>query len=116
METANNGAGHGLSWVRRLIVINLALVALQALSAGFLPFGSGLALTCQARVARAVAFGALTQAVATIALWRRRRVPGWIARVSVGLFVGVLLQIVAGHTKQYWLHVPIGVGLFGGLI
>jgi hypothetical protein len=39
-----------------------------------------------------------------------------VARDGIGLFVTVLLQVGLGYTKQYWLHVPIGVGLFGGLI
>jgi len=28
----------------------------------------------------------------------------------------VFFQVGLGYKKQYWLHVPIGVGLFGGLI
>jgi len=116
METASTGAGRGLSWIRRLLVINLGLVALQALSAGLLLSGSGLAVTIHARVALALALGALVQAVVAIVLWRRRDLSGWMARASVGLLLIVVLQIGLGHRKQYWLHVPIGVGLFGGLI
>jgi hypothetical protein len=28
----------------------------------------------------------------------------------------VLLEVGLGYSKQFWLHVPIGVGIFGGLI
>jgi hypothetical protein len=31
------------------------------------------------------------------------------------LVVIVFLQTGLGYRKLYWLHVPIGVGLFGGL-
>src|SRR5262245_26602356 len=113
METANKGERRGLSWIRRLLVINLGLVALQARSAGFLLSGSGLAVTIHARVALALALGALAQAVVAIVLWRRHDLSGWMARASAGLLLIVVLQIGLGHRRQYWLHVPIGVGLFG---
>jgi hypothetical protein len=108
-------SGKGIRLVRRLVVINLAFVALQALSAGFLMSGYAPALKVHAIVAVALQFGALIQAVAAVVQWRRRRVPAWVAGVSIGLFVIVLLQVGFGYRGLYWLHVPIGVGIFGGL-
>jgi hypothetical protein len=116
ITTATIGAGQGIRWIRRLVLMNLGLVALQALSAGFLMSGYGRAVTIHAGVAHALQLGALTQAVAAVVLWRRRRVPAWVARDGIGLVVTVLLQVGLGYTKQYWLHVPIGVGLLGWLI
>jgi len=101
--------------IRRLVSINLGLVALQALSAGFFLSGYGRAATVHAVVAVALQFGALLQAATAVVLWRRRRVPAWAASVSIGLFVIVFLQVGLGYRKAYWLHVPIGVGIFGGL-
>jgi hypothetical protein len=49
-------------------------------------------------------------------MWRRRRVPAWVAGISLGLFAMVFLEVGLGYNKWYWLHVPIGVGIFGGLI
>ena len=112
--TADAG-GQGIRLVRRVVVVNLGLVALQALSAGFLMSGYAPALTLHAIVAVALQVGALVQAVAAVVAWRRRRVPPWVAGVSVGLFVMVFLQTGLGYRRSYWLHVPIGVGLFGGL-
>jgi hypothetical protein len=77
--------------------------------------GSVRALTVHATVAVALQFFALLQAVAAVVLWRRSRVPSWVAGVSIGLVVIVFLQAGLGYRKLYWLHVPIGVGLFGGL-
>jgi heme A synthase len=57
--------------------------------------------------------GALIQAVTAVVLWRWRRVPAWIARFSIGLFIIVFLQVGLGYRKTYWLHVPIGVGILG---
>ncbi|HET6959971.1 MAG TPA: hypothetical protein VFI56_25450 [Vicinamibacterales bacterium] len=114
MATTDAG-GQGIRLVRQLVVINLGLVALQALSAGFLMSGYARALTVHAIVAVALQFGALVQVVAALVAWRRRRLPPWVAAVSIGLFVMVFLQTGLGHRRSYWLHVPIGVGLFGGL-
>ena len=97
--------GKAISLVRRLVVINLGFVALQALSAGFLMSGYAPALKVHAIVAVALQFGAFIQAVAAVVQWRRRRVPAWVAGASIGF----------GYRRLYWLHVPIGVGIFGGL-
>jgi hypothetical protein len=43
-------------------------------------------------------------------------VPAWVAGMSVGLLAIVFLEVGLGYNKRYWLHVPIGVGIFGGLI
>ena len=107
-----DAGGQGIRLVRRLVVINLGLVALQALSAGFLLSGYEFAVTIHADVAPALQLGALIQAVTAVVLWRR---PAWVAGLSMGLFVMVFLQVGLGYKRSYWLHVPIGVGIFGWL-
>jgi len=114
-NATTDAAGGGIRLIRLLVGINLALVGLQALSAGFLLSGWGDALTVHRLAAVALQFGALIQAVAAVVLWRRRRAPPWLAGVSIGLFVIVFLQVGLGYRRSYWLHVPLGVGLFGGL-
>jgi cytochrome bd-type quinol oxidase subunit 2 len=104
-----------IRWIRRLAVVNMGLVALQAISAGFSLSGYADAVTVHIVVAFALQFGALVQAVAALVLWRRRRVPAWVAGLSVGLLVIVFLQLGLGYRRSFWLHVPIGVGIFGGL-
>jgi hypothetical protein len=111
-ETTDAG-GKGITLIRRLLGLNLALVALQPLSAGFFLSGYERAVTVHAAVAIALQLGALIQVVTAIVLWRRRRVPGWVAGFSVGLFVIVFLQVGLGYSKWYWLHVPVGVGILG---
>src|SRR6266542_2499032 len=110
-----DAGGQGIRVIRRLVVINLALVALQPISAGFFLSGYERAVTVHAVVAQALQLGALIQAITAIVLWRRRRVPAWVAGLSIGLFVIVFLQVGLGYSKRYWLHVPIGVGIFGWL-
>jgi hypothetical protein len=113
---ATEAGGQGIRLIRRLVVINLGLVALQPISAGLFLSGYERAVTVHAGVALALQLGALIQAVTAVVLWRRRRVPAWVAGLSIGLLVIVFLQVGLGYNKQYWLHVPIGVGIFGGLI
>jgi hypothetical protein len=110
-----DAAAGAIRLIRWLLVINLGLVALQPLSAGFFLSGFDHAVTSHAVVARALQFGVVIQAVTAVVLWRRRRVPPWVAGLSVGLFVIVFLQVGLGYTRRYWLHVPIGVGIFGWL-
>ena len=102
-------------FMRWLLAINLGLVALQAVSAGSLLSGDGRAVTAHATGAVVLLLGAFIQGVTAIVLWRRRRVPPWVARFSVGLIVIVFLQMGLGQNKRYWLHVPVGVALFGWL-
>ena len=113
--TATGAGGQGIRLIRWLVVINLGLVALQPVSAGFFLSGYGGAVTVHAVVALALQFGAFIQAITAVVLWLRHRVPPWVAGVSIGLFVIVFLQVGLGYRKTFWLHVPIGVGLFGWL-
>src|SRR5262245_2811413 len=108
ITTDTDAAGQGIKWIRRLVLTNLGLVALQALSAGFLMSGYGLAVTIHTTVAHTLQLGALTQAVAAVVLWRRSRIPGWVARDGIVLFVAIFVQVGLGYTRQFWLHVPIG--------
>ena len=94
-----------------LMGINLGLVALQPISAGFLLSGYDYASTIHAAVAVALQLGAVIQGVAAVVLWLRRRLSARVAGFCVGLFVMVLLEVWAGRNREYWLHVPIGVGI-----
>ena len=113
-ETIDAGA-QGITMIRRLLVINLGLVALQALSAGFLLSGYEGAVTVHADVALLLELGVLIQAATALVLWWRGRVPAWMAGLSIGLLVIVFLQVGLGYHRSYWLHVPIGVGIFAWL-
>ena len=107
--------GQDIRLIRRLVVTNLAMVALQPVSAGLLMSGFGRALPVHAVVGLALLLGLLVQVGAAVLLWRRGRAPAWVAWVSGALFVAVLLQNAIGHNRQYWLHVPVGVALLAAL-
>jgi len=107
--------GRGITLIRQLALINLACVGLQPISAGFFLSGYEYAVPAHAGVALALQLGALIQAVTALVLWRRNRAPAWVAGISIGLFAMVLLQAGLGYSRRYWLHVPLGVGIFGWL-
>jgi hypothetical protein len=106
-----DGGGRAIKWIQWLMATNLGLVALQPISAGFLLSGYDYASTIHAGVAVALQLGAFIQGVTAVVLWLRRRVRGWAAVLSIGLFIMVLLEVWAGRNREYWLHVPIGVGI-----
>jgi hypothetical protein len=66
-------------------------------------------------VAVALLVGALIQTISGMVLWLQGRVPPWVAGVGAALFVIVVAQIGLGYNDWHWLHVPMGVGIFGGL-
>lgn len=100
-----------LGSIRWLMVMNLGLFAAQPISAGFLLSGYDYASTIHTVVAVGLQLGAFIQGIAAVALWLRRRASGKVAALSVGLFAMVLLEVWAGRHREYWLHVPVGVGL-----
>jgi hypothetical protein len=114
----SNGAtaGWAVELIRGLAILNLVLVALQASSAGFFLSGDGRGVNAHAGGAKALLCGALVQAVSGVVLWRRGRVPGWVAGNGLVLLVVVFLEAGLGYSKQYWLHLPLGVLMFGGLV
>lgn len=105
----------GTQALRRLAGFNLLLIGLQPLSAGLFLSGYERAVTVHAGVAHLLMVTAFLQAVYGLVLWRRLRVPGWIAGLSVLVFAIVFVEVGFGYNKWYWLHVPVGVGMFGGL-
>ena len=106
----------GNTVIRRLAMINLGLAALQPISAGFFLSGSGHAAEIHRGVALALQVGALIQAIAAVVLSRRGRVPTQVAQRGIGLFVMVSVQLWLGFHHQYWLHVPLGVGVISALM
>jgi hypothetical protein len=113
-ETTDAGV-RAIRLIRRLMIVNLALVALQPVSAGFILSGYGQATTVHGFVALGLQVGALIQTITAAVVWWRGRIPAWVAGFSVGLFVVVFLQTGLGYNDWHWLHVPIGVGIFGWL-
>jgi hypothetical protein len=93
--------------------VQAAMVFMQAVFAGgFLSGRTGLryAHGVNAGLLWLVSFVLMVVAVVT---WRRGRSPGWVAAVASGLWVVLEVQIAAGEAGMLWIHVPLGVGIFG---
>jgi hypothetical protein len=105
-----------MTLIRRLVIINLGLAALQPISAGFFLSGYGHAVAMHRGVALTLQFGALFQAIASVVLSWRGQAPARVAQRGIGLFVMVSVQLWLGFHHQYWLHVPLGVGIVVALI
>ena len=101
--------------IRWLVVLSVTLVMLQAVSAGISLSGYVVGATIHKAVAPALQVATLVQVIIAVVQWRRGRVPGWVAGFSLGLFAVVFLQAGFGYRRWFWLHVPIGVGIFSGL-
>lgn len=101
--------------LRIIVPLHLTAVLLQAMSAGFFFSGHAGAVPAHEMGARLLGLIALTQAGLALFFWRRGGGPGWFVGASVALLVAEALQIGAGYGRVYWLHVPLGVLLFGGL-
>jgi hypothetical protein len=93
--------------------VQAAMVFMQAVFAGgFLSGRTGL------RYAHGVNAGLLwlvsvVLMVVAVVTWRRGRTPGWVAAVASGLWVALEVQIAAGEAGMLWIHVPLGVAIFG---
>jgi predicted DNA repair protein MutK len=111
-KVTSDGGRRAIKW---LMAITLGLVALQPVSAGFLLSGYDYASTIHTAVAVALQLVAVIQAVAAVVMWLRHRVSVRVAGLCVGLFVVVLLEVWAGRNREYWLHVPVGVGILVSL-
>ncbi len=101
--------------IQSLAIVNLGLVALEAISAGSILSGHGYGVAIHRVAAIALQIGALVQAFVSVVIGWRYPIPRWVMGVSVGLLVFVLMQAGLGRSKSFWLHVPAGVGLFAAL-
>ena len=97
--------------IKRLMAINLGLIVLQPISAGLWLSGYEHARAIHAFVAVALQLVAFILGVTAVVLWRRRRVSARVAGLCVGMFVMVFLEAWAGRKGEYWLHLPMGVGI-----
>ena len=97
--------------VKRLTLVSLGLIALQPISAGFWLSGYEHSSTIHAVVAVLLQLVAFAQSVTAVVLWRRRRITARVAGACVALLVLVFLEAWAGRKGEYWLHLPMGVGI-----
>ncbi len=106
---------NSMQMIKRLMAVNLGLAALQPISAGFFLSGFNHALAVHIAGAVALQVVVVIQCVAAIVLRLRHRLSARVTGLCVGLLVMIMLEVWAGRHRQYWVHVPIGVGIFAWL-
>jgi hypothetical protein len=92
------------------------LFIVQAAFAGSLLAGSAEASRMHELTAKVLVLLAIFQCGAAIALRVKRDAPPSIVVTSVLLVLAEVLEFAAGHFHQVALHVPLGVGIFGGAL
>jgi ABC-type xylose transport system permease subunit len=100
-------------WVWALARLQAAMVFLQAVFAG--GFLSGRAGLLKAHAVNASLLWLLSIAmfVVCIAAWRGGRSPGWVAAAAGAIWAALEVQIASGESGQLWIHVPLGMVVFG---
>lgn len=97
-----------------VVSLHLLLIFVQAITAGL--FLSGDGPTSWHRMgAETIFMVALVQIVLAGLYWRLGGGPRSFFVISIVVIVLEVLQMGAGFNKIFWAHVPIGVGMFGGL-
>jgi lysylphosphatidylglycerol synthetase-like protein (DUF2156 family) len=100
-------------WVWALARLQAAMVFLQAVFAGgFLSGRAGLLKTHGVN-AGLLWIVSIAMIVVCIAAWRGGRTPGWVAAAAAALWVALEVQIASGESGQLWIHVPLGMAIFG---
>jgi hypothetical protein len=102
--------------LRVAAVVNALALFLQPVLAGMFLSGQDSAIDLHATTATVVVALGLVLAVLGFLAWRRRLVGRAVFTVSVALLVVEVLQTAIGYAHLMWLHVPLGVLLFGGMV
>jgi len=92
----------------------LAAVA-QPFLAGLFLSGSFSALKAHEVTGQAVGGLGILTLICAILLWRVGGGPVAAVRISGGLLVAVVLQIILGYDRLLVLHVPLGVAMVAGI-
>jgi lysylphosphatidylglycerol synthetase-like protein (DUF2156 family) len=103
-------------WVWALARLQAAMVFLQAIFAGgFLSGRAGL-LTAHGVNAGLLWLVSIAMIVVCIAAWRGGHSPGWVAAAAGALWVALEIQIASGESRHLWIHVPLGMAIFGAAV
>lgn len=110
-ETSKAPAKGGHPLIKWLTLLSVGLIALQPISAGFWLSGFEHASALHALGAGAVLLVAVLQCLAALVLLARHRVDARVVARCLGLLLIVVGEAWAGRHGEYWLHLPVGVGL-----
>lgn len=117
-DTAS-GTGARPRWPVMLFRATATVYALAAVAqpflAGLFLSGSFSALKAHEVTGQAVGGLGILTLICAILLWRVGGGSVAAVRISGGLLVGVVLQIILGYDRLLALHVPLGVAMVAGI-
>lgn len=102
--------------LRVVAVVNALALILQPVLAGLFLSGQDSAIDLHATTATVVVAVGLVLTVLGFLAWRRRLAGRAVFTVAAALLVAEVLQTAIGYAHLMWLHVPLGVLLFGGMV
>ena len=108
-------AGWTLGLFRGVATLYALAAVAQPFLAGLFLSGSFSALKAHEVTGQAVGGLGILTLICAILLWRVGGGPVAAVRISGGLLVGVVLQILLGYDRLLALHVPLGVALVAGI-
>jgi hypothetical protein len=94
----------------------MALILLQAITAGQLLAGTPGWRAVHAGGAMVIVLIALAQVVTAILIWRPGRGTARMLGPTIGILVVLLVQAYLGDSHNRAIHVPLGVLMFGGTL
>jgi hypothetical protein len=102
--------------LRLIIPINLLTVLLQAVWAGSFMSGNDTAVTLHLLTARVLIGLSMVQIGAAVYLRVRRECPPSIVASTIGVLLAEIIEIYSGYKHILVLHVPLAIGIFGGIM
>jgi hypothetical protein len=108
-----------MTWMktyRTVVLINLLLIFVQFSLAGQMLAGSNTALRFHGFTGVLLVLIALVQAALSIGLKVKSIGPTWLVVANVGIIVAEVIEAVCGHFHYLAWHVPLALGIFGGVM
>ncbi len=115
MNTQNNTTSV-FGALRLTLLVHLLTIIAQAMFAGMLLSGNGTAAELHALTARVLVGVGLLQIGLTVSLRIRGGCQAWVLFSAVGILLAEVLETWAGYHRILVLHVPLAIGIFGGIM
>jgi hypothetical protein len=101
---------------RTVVLINLLLIFVQFSFAGQMLAGSNTALRFHGFTGVLLVLIASVQAAVAIGLKAKSIAPTWLVVANAGIIVAEVIEAVCGHFHYLAWHVPLALGIFGGVM
>jgi hypothetical protein len=105
-----------LTWLRAIVLINTAMMLVQAAFAGSMLGGNIHSVMLHELTGKALVLWGGAQILSLIFFRSRLAYPRWLLSSSIGILIAEVIEFSLGHFHQVAIHVPLGVAIFGGAV